>query len=878
MPSIIQLDDAPDVLSWLNDTLAVHAVGDNGEEYSLAKLETQLADLITAVDLSAQDTSAELERIIDDVARSAPRLTYDLHFMRDGALSLQADLAKVQAKSKNSIPEETSRALDRLQFLDTVKGRMEAARDVLREAESWSSLESEVTSLLAERSYEKAAERLNEAHKSMVVFQNTSEYESRRTLMVSLQNQLEASLSSALVAAINSQDVAVCRNFFSIFSNIQRESEFRNYYNGSRRAPLVTLWQNAVLSDCESNGSPSPGVAPQTLSAFWTVFCANFLSVLNTERTSIPSIFPDPPNTLSTLITSTLSSLQPTFPQRLASLCNNLGSPSLKEMITLYKVTEDFAASAARIMEKIQFSEVLQSPMPTEGSTAEGGQPSKLHSRRRSMRMSMSWRSNSVTSGSSVPRAQSHLADALDWDQILFQPFLDFQVDYGSLERRLLDDELVQIASSDTSMTEADRARLLRERAVDVFSAAEESLLRCMAFTYGYGSVGLVQALDHFLQTFVDNWTSSVMTSRVNPSSSAATSESEEELSDLDYSAEDWSDMQLSLHLLTSARAVLDRLAVFETKLRSTLVQVATAFRLAQNDDTGLYMPGTTKGEGLLLAQSALNSAELQELLKAVEAGGQARSTQSSTLVPLLTGARSSIAAFAKACQSSLQETILCPLRKHLAVYASLPLWTSPGDPKSMRVGTGGINDLQVPVFSLSPSEVVQRVAEGLLNLPRLFEVYAVDDALSFSLSTLPYIDAEFLRALADQSPGATEGASQSHARRGSLSSPKPSPLSPEAVASVWLSSLGHSILSHLTTNVLTKIRSLSVAGAAQLASDLGYLSNIVRALNVEYEDLERWKDYANMTDDEGKQAVADKLPGDQILSQVAKMRGWNVS
>ena len=68
----------------------------------------------------------------------------------------------------------------------------------------------EVISLLAEKSYEKAAERLNEPSKSMVVFQNTSKYESRRTLMVSLQNQLEASLSSALVAAINTQDVAVC--------------------------------------------------------------------------------------------------------------------------------------------------------------------------------------------------------------------------------------------------------------------------------------------------------------------------------------------------------------------------------------------------------------------------------------------------------------------------------------------------------------------------------------------------------------------------------------------------------------------------------------------------------------------------------------------
>ena len=72
----------------------------------------------------------------------------------------------------------------------------------------------------------------------MVIFQNTPEYEARRTLMISLQNQLEASLSSALIAAINSHDTNLCRNYYSIFANIQRNLEFRAYYYGSRRSLL----------------------------------------------------------------------------------------------------------------------------------------------------------------------------------------------------------------------------------------------------------------------------------------------------------------------------------------------------------------------------------------------------------------------------------------------------------------------------------------------------------------------------------------------------------------------------------------------------------------------------------------------------------------
>lgn len=830
-----ELDDAPDVLTWLNDTLTPQ---DN--HVPLASLDSLLADLLTATDLSAVTTSAALERTIDEVSRNAPRLTYDLHFMRDGALSLHSALATVTAR----IPAGTgtSAALDRLQTLDTAKRRMEAVRDVLREAESWSSLEAEVTALLAERAYDKAAERLSEASRSMPVFAGTPEYEPRRALMVSLQNQLEAALSSALVGAINSDDTAACRNFYGIFANIQRESEFRNYYFGSRRAGLVTLWQSEVLEDTEVS---VPVVPRQTFSTFWVTFCASFLGVLNAERTSIPAIFPDPQITLSTFITSTLSILQPSCPQRLATLFNTTGSSALKDIIAIYKTTEDFAASTDKIMEKIQFSVI------STDSTLDGALPPK-HTRRRSLRMSMSWRSNSATNFSRAQ--QSTLNDVLDWDQALFQAFLDFQVEYGTLERRLLSDELASSTLTPNKNPSTDLARLLRERAVDVFSSAEESLVRCMSFTYGYAAPGLVSALDASLASFVDSWTQLLTANLSAPSGASA--ESEDDLADLDYSPQDWSNIQLVLHLLASTRAVLDRLSTFEGKLRATLVQIATAFRLAQHEG-GVYTPGATKGAGLLLAQSSLNSAALQILLSSAE---------SHPPIPLLTTTRASIASLARALQSSLQHTLLAPLHAHLASYASLALWAALGDPKSMR--TAG--DLHVPVFSLSPSDIVQRVAEGLLNLPRLFEVYADDDALGFSLNTLPNIDEAYLSGLSEQSP------ELGHNRRPSLVlPPKPVVLSPEAVAAAWLSSLGHSILSHLTSCVLPKIRTLSVAGAAQLSTDLGYLSNIVRALNVEYEELDRWKEYVGMTDEEGGRIIGEKLPGDQVLVLVAKMRGW---
>jgi hypothetical protein len=98
--------------------------------------------------------------------------------------------------------------------------------------------------------------------------------------------------------------------------------------------------------------------------------------------------------------------------------------------------------------------------------------------------------------------------------------------------------------------------------------------------------------------------------------------------------------------------------------------------------------------------------------------------------------------------------------------------------------------------------------------------------------------------------------------------------MDPELVSSAWLSSLGHTLLTYLTTSVLPNIVTLSAAGAAQLASDLGYLSTIVRALNVEFEDLDKWKEYAEFEDEEGKKQLAER-EADVIFQNISRMRGW---
>ena len=890
-PSTVDLIDSlehyDDFTAWINDILQTSdgkcPPSQAGAE--LNDLDQQITHLLATLDIASEDTSTQLEQIIDDVSRSIPRLTYDLQFLKDNALSLQVSLAKVHQSSRGVVPDGTTEALNRLRLLDIAKSQMESARDVLREAESWGSLELEVTSLLAERGYRKAAERLSEAQRSMVIFQNTPDYEPRRTLMVNLQNQLEASLSSALVSAINAQDVAACRSYFSIFLRIQRESEFRNYYYASRRASVVATWNNASLLDCDSTSSSTEETPSQTFASFLPTFYGNFLSLLNIERVSIPAIFPDPALTLSAFISSTLATLQPTFSQRLSSLVIRHGDATLLGLISWLRATEEFSTGVEKVMQKLKYV----APAP-DGSDAESSQliDTRSHSRRRSTRMSISWRAGHTTSsGAPYPVPSSLHADGLEWEQELFKPFLDFQVDYGTLERRLLEHALREVVAHTPRDKDADRARLLRDRAIDVFAAAEESLVRCTLFTHGYGAVGLVQALDNFFQSFIDIWTADVRLATNQSSSPPRSSISEDDLFDMDYSAQDWSDFQLSLHLLSSARGIHERIVIFETKLRSHLIQTATRFRLAQKDPvTSTIAP--SRGENQLLEQSPLNSSDLHALLTNVEAETHSRDSLgslASTAVlrpnaapshePLLVEARRAVFTFAGTCQQSLQKTISSPLRKHLASYASSTLWIAAGDHKSNRIVTA--NELQVPAFSLSPSDIMQRVAEGLLNLPRLFEVYADDDALAFSLHTLPYANAETQRISFDQ-PLSDVQSQPIHTRRPSLSAAKPTPTDPDAVSSAWLSSLGCALLEHLTTEILPSISSLSPTGAAQLASDLEYLSNIVRVINVEWPELDKWKEYCEMDEEDGKRKFIEEDSTERILQHVGRLRGWKLT
>lgn len=750
--------------------------------------------------------------------------------MRESALSLQSALHTLQSNSATDTlfpasNTETTSALARLNTLSQTHSNMTAAHALLKKAESWSTLESDVTRLLASAEFDAAADRLASSSASLQVFEGTPEHEAAKGLMVSLQNQLEAALSTAVVNAVNEMDLEACRRYYLIFGRIQRETEFKYYYNGIRRAGLVKLWATYPEHADE-----------QAFSDFFSKFFGEFLALVHVERQNMAKVYPDAQECLGDFLLTTVETLSPSLAQRLETQREPEG---LAALVAALGTVEEFVSSAGKTLEAMVLFSPGLSTGGTPSLTKSGSFRKPSHSRRASKRFSISQRDGAAKSLLKPGTNDMVEVDTLpQWQVALLEPFLEHQCDYGLLELKLLNHSLQQKASRMQALS--DGAKRLHDTIADALGLAEDAIPRCVAFTHTVGACDLVQAVDRFCADVFESCRSVCLPSPSTTSSSTTAVAASGSLpdEDLDYTAEDWSAFQLALRLLEGCRAAQDRLETLESRIRT---------RLAQAHRSALGVP---RASTQLLTNSALNTSQNQALLALWDTRAIPEPESLSEEDKLLKLTRVAHGEFTIACQALVRDTILSPLKLRLATYPNLSVWT--------EVDAVGPGQLKLPKFSVSATGSIQSVAEGLLNLPRLFEVYADDNALAFSLDTLPFVGAQSqVHSDEEKAEGEEEETST------------------ELVTSTWLSSLTLSLCAHLTTTILPTIPALSSLGARQLASDLEYLSNVVRTLGVEPEVLEGWRVVAEMSDQDGLAGIAEGKGSDPVFGKVAKLRGW---
>ncbi len=218
----------------------------------------------------------------------------------------------------------------------------------------------------------------------------------------------------------------------------------------------------------------------------------------------------------------------------------------------------------------------------------------------------------------------------------------------------------------------------------------------------------------------------------------------------------------------------------------------------------------------LLLSRDATKTRWLQHFAAANHhsAGAGARSTtvtaRSSTEAaePALSQPLQLFASLQGALKNLIFDVLFAALRSQLVGLAEFSVWGE--QPKALF---GGLL-AALPSFS-QPSEYMTHVGEHLLSLVQQLENYL-------------HAQAEAQRA-AEQEASASAALTSAAA---SASADSKAGAAPEEDASHWLSLLANGVVKFVLDRI-THIPKLSEKGAAQLATDLDYLANVLKAVGV---------------------------------------------
>lgn len=577
--NVCSMTDLSSLTAALDNAESVQAFIDQAFETSsatdLPTLDHAVSDLLAQLSIVTQDTSAHVERSITEISKTVPRLTYDLQYMRESADGVRRALERVESRIKTKDTarwtdplaakqrKETEQVLDRLTHLDRLKHNLTDARSVLREAESWSTLESETLGYLTSGKYRQAATRLAEASKSIHMFQRSpKEFDMRKGLLVSLQNQLEAELDGTLAAMAaeheplkgasartpdmdlpesstpldsekpddsekNTMDLP---EMYKIYTLIEREKEFCSIYFKARRQIIQESWKRPVLEE-----TSDPLHLPFT--TFLTSFFDTFYSTLESESNAMQLIFPTSPvSFLSTFSQTCVEALDPSFEQRLSQVVeHHANSPSsgLSEMQVLldaWATTCSFGQRQKVLLDKLFYQDqpsaaIATSPLPlnspatgtnARNTRSRSGSVSTptTESRRNSRRFSRSFAAPDLPStvgdhdqpnapgqqNSTFPTVESIVGP---WDIVLYEPFLPFQTDYVGLEKRhfaSLIESNPLFSHTELSSTGKRPGDAFLSRGHQVVEWADQALQRCMTFTLGFGLADLIKAIDYLVE------------------------------------------------------------------------------------------------------------------------------------------------------------------------------------------------------------------------------------------------------------------------------------------------------------------------------------------------------------------------------------------
>jgi hypothetical protein len=718
--------------------------------------ETQALELLTRLQLFSTDLLNDIEKESNELVQNAPKAVLELEQASQDMVKLKQKIEKLK-QDMISTDGNTSDTIQELAHLDLVKSRMESSRLMLKETENWTNLPTEISLLLSEGSYENACQRLCDAKKSLQLFKGMPEFDDRSTLLERLQNEVKEALLPLLSSSLTAQQLEQSEIFYRCFDKIEKGVVFFEVYFRCRAEPFQIMWKEL----CDSTLSQKTHF-DATIDRQFQKLCSTFLDelylMIEREVQWGELVFIHPVDISYKIMEKVFLSLNPSLVNVIRIYMQEFHDSALPHITGLFSIILEFSQRIEKLLILNPVSKSINTQL---------------------LRRSID---------TNITRAH-----------FLFEPFENAFVKYQELETRFL---LNCLKHSLTLQSRSfENLDSLRTGIEDSFQIAQTAIRRCIFFTHGYGSCGLVEALNTFFDSVSRKFITLINMLEKRFHSEAELIEGEDETAGFSslVQFESFTLFQLGFKFLDFAMALTEKLDNLQVQMSTELEK---SFSFTRDIETLVLQRGS-EGISLLkfvehaldslsltsfsfLWTSKLNSAELLQLRNLID------QQPSAALRP----SRDCIERFTSTCQAFIIDTLYYPVRKELSRMKEASMWDSTEEQKGDAL-------TDIPVFSLSPSSFAQQIGDHFLTLPQQVEPFADQPSFRFSITTLPLIDECHVQVEGD------------------------------TVVHIWVACIAHKAMHSYVSSILS-LPAISESGVKQIIADMEYLTNIFSALEVE--------------------------------------------
>ncbi|KAJ1550824.1 Golgi transport complex subunit 7, partial [Nowakowskiella sp. JEL0078] len=666
-------------------------------------IDLYVSNLLQTLQLLSQDLSRKLEQTSAESLKQLQRTQqHDLPIFKQSVVATQQYLNSL--RDPNAAQNKTSKAFRDLERLDSVHSKVQEKLARLKESENWLSFSGDVDILLKDRKFEAAADRIEEAGRSLMLL-DVSDVEDKKRGLKEAKDRMEIELCPILKEVASNYETLETEKLFSLFESIGRMEKFLDVFSEVKCQPMLAFWSE-YDSIVIQNGSEFENWLDQFYDLFLAVLTKelNWCSNSNFTFTNQVGV---------RIVLGVFQSLDPKLSARLEITCSK--KDGLLGLIRAYLATHEFAS---KIQVLIRYNN------------------------------------------------QDLFAETT---MLLYQPFVQFQVNYYEHEKNHLFKTIKTLPSKNEGVLEV--AALLNEGLNKLLNSADSSVARCLQFTKGFGSVGLINALIDYFSDIVGNYSELLKSTNSSEYSRQATV-SLDGLENLESSK-----FQIGLRILGVASKISSKLLTLENDIKTML----------QETSKSVYFQSlNTDPQIAILQVSTLNSLKLKTLIDS--------SPDINFLV--LTKIHPILDKFTSQSQKFVFDTLFAHISLRLSQFHQIN-WSN----LASATTTSPFN-IAIPQFSLSPQSYITSIGEHLLTLPQQLDIYVDDPGLKFSLITIPYL-VDNMSRLTNEEKEEVQLV-----------------IASDDVPYIWLRALANATMSVFVDRVL-ELKEISTIGCNQLATDI---------------------------------------------------------